>query len=61
MPPVEANCPLGRAQPHLGVEAAKRGAMAEAVALWDRLIAVLPPDGDDARVVRAAIAAVRRP
>ena len=46
---------------HLGVEAAKRGAMAEAVALWDRLIAVLPPDGDDARVVRAAIAAVRRP
>ena len=45
---------------HLGVEAAKRGAMDEAVGLWDRLIAVLPPDGDDTKMVRAAIAVVRR-
>lgn len=45
---------------HLGVEAAKRGAMAEAVDHWERLIAVLPPDGEDAKLVRAAIAAVRR-
>ena len=45
---------------HLGVEAAKRGAIDEAVAFWDRLIAVLPADGEDAKMVRAAIAAVRR-
>ena len=45
---------------HLGVEAAKRGAMNEAVGFWERLSAVLPDDSDDARMVRAAIAAVRR-
>ena len=45
---------------HLGVEAAKRGAMDEAIGLWERVIAVLPADGEDANVVRAAIAAVRR-
>ncbi len=45
---------------HLGVEAAKRGAMDAAVAHWDQLIAILPPDGEDARMVRAAIAALRR-
>jgi len=45
---------------HLGVEAAKRGAMDEAVGYWERLIAVLPADGEDAKMVRAAIAAVRR-
>ncbi len=45
---------------HLGVEAAKRGAMDEAVGYWDRLLAVLPEDGEEARMVRAAVAAVRR-
>ena len=45
---------------HLGVEAAKRGAMDEAIDLWERVIAVLPADGEDAKMVRAAIAAVRR-
>ncbi|MCC6716256.1 MAG: c-type cytochrome biogenesis protein CcmI [Acetobacteraceae bacterium] len=45
---------------HLGVAAAKRGAMDEAVGYWNRLIAVLPEGGDDARMVRGAIAAVRR-
>jgi len=45
---------------HLGVEAAKRGAMAEAVGYWDRLLALLPPDSDDARMVRAAVDAVKR-
>ena len=45
---------------HLGVEAAKRGAMDEAVGLWERLVAVLPEDAQDTRMVRAAIAAVRR-
>ena len=45
---------------HLGVEAARRGAMDEAITLWDRLITVLPEDGEDARMVRAAVAAVRR-
>jgi cytochrome c-type biogenesis protein CcmH len=45
---------------HLGVEAAKRGAMAEAGGFWDRLLAILPPDSEDARLVRGALAAVRR-
>jgi cytochrome c-type biogenesis protein CcmH len=45
---------------HLGVDAAKRGAMDEAVALWNRLVAVLPPDGEEARMVRTAIAAVQQ-
>jgi cytochrome c-type biogenesis protein CcmH len=45
---------------HLGVEAAKRGAMAEAVGLWERLLEVLPGDGEDARLVRSAIEAVKR-
>ena len=45
---------------YLGVEAAQRGAMDEAVGFWDRLIAVLPGDGEDSKMVRAAIAAVRR-
>ncbi len=45
---------------HLGVEAAKRGAMDEAVGLWERLVGVLPADAEDAKMVRAAIAAVRR-
>lgn len=45
---------------HLGVEAAKRGAMAEAAGFWDRLLAVLPADSEDARLVRGALAAVRR-
>lgn len=45
---------------HLGVAAAKRGAMDEAVALWERLLAVLPADAEDAVLVRRAIAAVRR-
>jgi len=45
---------------HLGVEAAKRGAMDEAAGFWDRLLAVLPEDSEDARMVRAALQAVRR-
>lgn len=45
---------------HLGVEAAKRGAMEEAVGLWERLLAVLPGDAEDAKLVRAAIEAVKR-
>ena len=45
---------------HLGVEAAKRGAMEEAVGLWERLVAVLPGDAEDAKLVRAAIEAVKR-
>ena len=45
---------------HLGVEAAKRGAMEEAVGLWERLLTVLPGDAEDARLVRSAIEAVRR-
>lgn len=45
---------------HLGVEAAKRGAMEEAVALWERLLAVLPGDAEDAKLVRSAIEAVKR-
>lgn len=45
---------------HLGVEAAKRGDMDEAARFWDRLLAVLPEDSDDARMVRAALQAIRR-
>ena len=45
---------------HLGVEAAKRGAPAEAAGYWERLLAVLPAEGDDATMVRSALAAVRR-
>jgi cytochrome c-type biogenesis protein CcmH len=45
---------------HLGVEAAKRGAMDEAVALWERLLTVLPGDAEDARLVRSAIEAFKR-
>jgi cytochrome c-type biogenesis protein CcmH len=45
---------------HLGVEAAKRGAMEEAVGRWERLLTVLPGDAEDARLVRSAIEAVRR-
>jgi cytochrome c-type biogenesis protein CcmH len=45
---------------HLGVEAAKRGAMEEAVVLWERLLTVLPQEAEDARLVRSAIEAVKR-
>lgn len=45
---------------HLGVEAAKRGDMAEATALWQRLVAVLPADSPDVQLVRRAIEAVQR-
>jgi cytochrome c-type biogenesis protein CcmH len=45
---------------HLGVQAAKSGHMAEAAALWERLVAVLPPDSPDVPLVRRAIEAVQR-
>ncbi len=45
---------------HLGVEAAKRGAMDEAVVLWERLLIVLPQEAEDAKLVRSAIEAVKR-
>jgi cytochrome c-type biogenesis protein CcmH len=45
---------------HLGVQAAKAGNMAEAAALWESLVAVLPPDSPDAALVRRALEAVQR-
>lgn len=45
---------------HLGVEAAKRGAASEAAGYWQRLLAVLPEAGEDATLVRAALAALGR-
>lgn len=45
---------------HLGVQAAKAGDLKAAAALWERLVAVLPPDSPDVPLVRRAIEAVQR-